>query len=166
MYMLIVRYESDAERKRLDYAIERWENKIKVEKPKGAVILVEGNEEDVKDFIEDVFSRVDNPKEKVSVYRLKSYKPEVEKKSRTLKYEVKDVKSVKKFVDYLMAKVGACLSYSNGQCNVYNVQTKKGLVRLEVCFRDHKLFFRFEGYGKGVDHLVTRIDEEMKMFLS
>ena len=49
MYMLIVRYESDAERKRLDYAIERWENKIKVEKPKGAVILVEGNEEDVKD---------------------------------------------------------------------------------------------------------------------
>ncbi len=164
--MLIVRYKSDAERKRLDYAIERWENRIKVEKPKGAVILVDGKEEDVKAFVEDVFSRVDNPKEKVSVYRLESCEPDVEKKVRTLKYDVKDVKSVKMFVDYLIAKMGACFSFSNGQCKVYNVQTKKGLVKLEVCFRDHRLFFRFEGYGKGVDHLVTRIDEEMRMFLS
>ena len=83
-----------------------------------------------------------------------------------MEYEVSDVKSIiKKFIDYLMAKIGASLNYKDGDCKVYNVQTKKGLVRLEVCFRDKRIIFRFEGYGRGVDHLVARVDEEVRMFL-
>ena len=57
--MLIVKYENDAER--IDYAVERWEKRISMEKLRGAVILIKGDEGDVSAFVEDLFSRVENP---------------------------------------------------------------------------------------------------------
>ncbi|HID43090.1 MAG TPA: hypothetical protein EYP30_04815, partial [Archaeoglobaceae archaeon] len=58
-YLLILSYESDAERKRIDYAIERWRTKLRVNKPKGAVVILDGGEEELNRFIEDLFSRIE-----------------------------------------------------------------------------------------------------------
>ena len=45
MFLLILDYVSDAERKRIDYAIERWQRKLKIKKPKGTMIVLDGKQE-------------------------------------------------------------------------------------------------------------------------
>ena len=51
MFLLILDYETDAERKRIDYAIERWQNKLKISKPKGTIIVIDGKQEQILSLI-------------------------------------------------------------------------------------------------------------------
>ena len=55
MFLLILDYESDAERKRIDYAIERWQSKLKISKPKGTIIVLDGKQEIIDDICSSLF---------------------------------------------------------------------------------------------------------------
>ena len=50
-------YESDTERKRIDYAIERWKEKTDIVKPKGTTIIFKGA--NIDKFLDDLYSRIE-----------------------------------------------------------------------------------------------------------
>jgi len=170
MYLLILDHSTDAERKRIDYAIERWQSKLSIRKPKGTIIVVDGNQKRINEFIEDLCARLENSEQKVEVYKIEGYKPEIEKNIQKLSYESEESPEfVEKFVDYLMAKLNASYEYSTEVGKVYRVYTKKGQANLEITIRstnnETKLNIAIEGYGDVVNFLSEKIDNEMKTFL-
>jgi len=176
--LLILNYQSDAERKRIDYAIERWKNKINIKKPKGTTILVKCDERDFNKFIEDLFSRLEldpndpdkSPKNKVETYLIEKYEPEIEMKTKLLKYKTYEKREVvERFLDYLMAKINAAYEYSTEFSKIYTAYTKKGQARLELRIKCNKekteINILIEGYGEVVKFLSDKIDYEIKTFL-
>ncbi|MCQ1534469.1 hypothetical protein FTO70_01895 [Methanosarcina sp. KYL-1] len=174
-YLFTIDYGSDAERKRIDYTVERWGERAKIKKPKGAVLLFEGP--DVDEFIEDLYSRLDIDAGKVEVYRVEPYEPAVEKQSRKLVYESSErFEALQSFLNYLMSKLGASFEYSTENASHYTVYTKKGQAQLEIRWlgcacggEDDGRVLRFvvsvEGYGNVVDFIADKLDEEMRIFL-
>ena len=172
--MLILSYESDAERKRIDYAIERWRTKLRINKPKGTVIILDSNEEEFNKFIEDLFSRIElepdkKPESKVEIYRIERITPEVEKRKKMLCYEAdENVETIWKFLNYLMAKINASYEYSIESAKIYTAYTKKGQARIEIRVEKRervKITVIIEGYGGVVDFLARKMNEEIKTFL-
>lgn len=174
-YLFIIDYGSDAERKRIDYTIERWSDKAKIKKPKGSVLLFEGP--DVDEFIEDLYSRLDSDAGKVEAYGVEPYEPAVEKQSRKLVYESSEpFEAVQSFLNYLMSKLGASFEYSTENASYYTAYTKKGQAQLEIRWvgctcgnreveRNLRFVISVEGYGNVVDFIADRLDEEMNIFL-
>ncbi len=174
-YLFTIDYGSDAERKRIDYTIERWSDRAKIRKPKGSVLLFEGS--DVNEFIEDLYSRLDSDAWRVKAYRLEPYEPAIEKQKRKLIYESSDhFESIQSFLNYLMSKIGANFECSNENASIYTVCTKKGQSKIEIRWagctcddREKEKSIRFvisvEGYGNVVDFIASRVDEEMSIFL-
>lgn len=170
MFLLILDYETDAERKRIDYAIERWQNKLKISKPKGTIIVIDGKQERIDEFVEDLCSRLEKSEEKVKIHRINKYDPEIEKNVKTIAYQTTEQRDfLEKFIDYLMAKLSASYEYSSKIGKVYKVYTKKGQAKLEIVLRDSEkgtdVKIAIDGYGEVVAFISDKIDNEMKTFL-
>jgi len=170
MYLLIVEYETDAERKRIDYTIEKWQKDLKIKKPKGTIIVAEGNKEIVNKFMEDLCARLERSEKKIEAYKIEIYNPKIEKNVKRLIYETKeDKKYVKKFMDYLMTKLSASYQYKSQIGKVYKAYTKKGQANMEVSIKNKNdttnITITLEGYGDVVDFLANKIDVEMQTFL-
>jgi hypothetical protein len=71
MYLVIIDYGDDVERKRVDYVIEKWKDRG-FEKAKG--IVVRTDENDIGGFIDELYS-------KISAGRIEVYKSEKEEPS-------------------------------------------------------------------------------------
>ncbi|HII00933.1 TPA: hypothetical protein HA351_04530 [Methanosarcinaceae archaeon] len=177
-YLFSIDYGSDAERKRIDYTVERWSDRAQVKKPRGAVLLFKGP--DVDEFIEDLYSRLDIDAGKVEIFRIEPYEPSVEKQSRKLVYESPErFEAIQSFLNYLMSKLGASFEYSTESASYYTAYTKKGQAELEIrwigcaCGEEDEFgegrVLRFvisvEGYGNVVDFIADKLDEEMRIFL-
>jgi len=169
-YLLFVRYETDAERKRIDYAIERWSSRAKITKPRGMAILLEVDEKNIHDFIDDLLSRLElkelRDRSKVSVFRAEPYSIDVEHKRKVLSYEFNASKqAMERFLNYMVSKIGGSYEYSSGETKIYSAYTKKGYIRLEVTLGESRVTIALEGYGDVVNFFSAKIDEEMKIFL-
>ena len=170
MFLLILDYESDAERKRIDYALERWQDKLKINKPKGTIVIIDGKQEQIDDFVEDLCARLEKSEEKVKVHRLSSYSPEIEKNVKTVTYQTTEQRGfLEKFIDYLMAKLSASYEFNSKIGKVYKVYTKKGQAKLEVALKNTDdgtdIVIAVDGYGEVVEFLKNKIDNEMNVFL-
>jgi len=173
-YILIINYETDAERKRIDYAIERWEGRVRIWKPKGVVLMLEGSREDFNEFLEDMLSRLefrpdDTIERKVRVLEASQIETKIDKKTKRLLYETTiDSETVKRFIDYLMAKLGAAYEFSDGIFKVYSAYTKKGQVRIGLRIDTAEittLEIQIEGYGEVVEFISGRLKNEIESFL-
>ena len=132
--------------------------------------MVDGDKEVVDRFVEDICARLEKSEEKVEMYKIREYRPEIEKNIRRLSYEsMEDERYIRKFIDYLMAKLNASYQYRSGIGRVYKIYTKKGQTNLEVSIknRDNEtiVIISLEGYGDVVDFISNKIDNEMKTFL-
>jgi len=170
MYMLVLDYESDAERKRIDYAIERWQNKLKISKPKGTIIIIDGGQDKIDEFVEDLCSRLESSEKKVRIHKISDYEPEIEKNVKKIEYKTKEKRDfIEKFMDYLMAKISASFEYNSKIGKVYKLYTKKGQANLEIVLRDVSegtaIIIEIDGYGEVVDFIKNKIDNEMGTFL-
>jgi len=170
MFLLILDYETDAERKRIDYAIERWQNKLKISKPKGTIIAIDGKQERIDEFVEDLCSRLEKSEEKVKIHRISKYDPEIEKNVKTIAYQTTEQRDfLEKFIDYLMAKLSASYEYGSKIGKVYKKKKKKGQAKLEIILQDREtgtdVNIAIDGYGEVVDFIATKIDNEMNTFL-
>jgi len=166
-YIVFVGYETDAERKRIDYLIEKWSGRAVVRKPRGAVIYLETDSPG--EFLEELFSKLEgNIEEKVEVYEAKPVRKKVETRKRTLEYSLPEEKRViERFIDYLMSKLNASFTGRNAVAKAYSVYTRKGRATIRVLTRGNgstKVVFEIEGFGEAVDFLAGRIDEELKLF--
>jgi len=170
-YILFVRYETDAERKRIDYAVERWSSRIRITKPRGMTLLLESMDERVvSEFLDDLLSRLElkelRDRGKVMVFRAEPCSIEVEHKRKVLSYEFSVGKpAMERFLNYMISKIGGSYEYGSGETKIYSAYTKKGYIRMEVTLREKMVTIALEGYGDVVNFFSSRIDEEMRIFL-
>jgi len=166
-YIVFVAYENDAERKRIDYLLEKWSSKADIKKPRGLVFYI--NTDKPEEFFEELFSRLEgNVKNKVEVYRAERVSRTVKAKRRSLEYQIDEERRVvERFMSYLLSKLNASLLRYEGGTKVYNVYTRKGRGTLRVTLdgsQTTKVLIEIEGYGDVVDFLSERIGEELKLF--
>ncbi|WP_292460405.1 hypothetical protein [Methanothermococcus sp.] len=167
--LIVVDYDKDAERKRIDYLIERWSNKGNIEKIRKMAIIADID--NIDDFVEDIMSRLEgNPEEKVRIYEIKELKKTISSKKTTLNYEITDKKEViESFLKYLMIKLGASYECSINNTKKYEVYTKKGNCSISIKLKENNekliINFEIEGYGESVDLIKNRIDNDMKLFI-
>ncbi|UXM84182.1 hypothetical protein [Methanococcus aeolicus] len=167
--LVVVNYDNDAERKRIDYLIEKWSNKGKIEKIRKMAIIADM--EDMDKFVNDIMSRLEGaPKEKVRIYKIEEVKKTISSKKTTLNYEIIDNKeAVEGFLKYLMIKLGASYECSINNTKKYEVYTKKGSCSISIKLKEkgNKLIitFEIEGYGESVDLIKNKINNDMKLFI-
>lgn len=166
-YLIMVDYQSDAERKRIDYAIERWKDRGVLRKPKGTIIHYSGDE--IDEFLDDIYSRLGTGKEAVHVFAGDPYSPAVTEQTRHLEYSTKMESAILgKFLNYIMNKLGASFEGNQGDIRCYTAYTKKGQVGIDVSMTSGdttELLIVLRGYGEVVSFIAERIDKELKVFL-
>ena len=163
-YLIVVDYDRDTERKRIDYLIEKWSQRIDIEKVRKMALLVEV--ENIDEFVEDIISRLEgDPEGKVRIYEVREVKKSVPLKNIKLSYKIPGREGIDSFLNYLMVKLGASYECSIGGAKRYYVYTKKGKCSISVGFYRHLLIFEIEGYGEGVDLIKNKIDNDMRLFI-
>ena len=191
-YLILVEYQSDAERKRIDYAVEKWQGKADVSKPRGAVI--EFRNGDIDSFLDNLYSRLPDGKSAVRVFEGKDYSPEISEKTYILKYETDaEPKAAESFLNYLMNRTGASFDGIRSGIKCYTAYTTKGQVMIDIAIeKKEKTGNRTEtarseneafsagagtsgtvtsvritvrGYGEVAQFICSRIDKEMTAFL-
>ncbi|HIE31214.1 MAG TPA: hypothetical protein EYP67_02380 [Methanosarcinales archaeon] len=162
MYLVVARYTDDAERKRIDYAIERWKAVAGVEKPDGVPILFKG--EDAKGFVEDLYSRLS--RESVSVYSLNDVPFEIEKDEMVIETVLEgDLGTIRKFLGFIMAKQKGVLITETELERTYEVSTRKGKANVAINLTDvGRLRIIISGYGDALRLIHEKIESEIRYF--
>lgn len=166
MHLIIAKYDSDPERKRIEYALEKWREKLDISKPTGLVAIVDGA--DVEGLVEELYSRT--KKENVTLYHIEKVHldiAEVEKEIRLKLGEKKE--TAERLLDFIMAGQKAILKFELAQPRekVYEVYTKKGKAQILVSLRSGEtgvnLRLRISGYGEAVDLLCRKLEEQLRL---
>ncbi len=164
MYLVVVNYDKDVERKRLDYLIEKWSKRGKIEKIKKTALIVDVDNMD--EFIKEISSKLEgNEEKKLKLYKIEEVRKKIQKEKNILKYKIKDTEFLRKFIDYLMAKMGGAYISSIGNTAKYEVYTKKGKGIVKIIINNSDVMFEIEGYGEVVNYLSEKIDEEMRFIV-
>ncbi len=154
MYLIVAKYTDDAERKRIDYAIDRW----KAVTP----ILFKG--ENVEDFVEDLYSRLS--REAVSVYSLNDVSFEIEKEELSIETALEgDLGTIRKFLGFIMAKQKGVLITETEFERTYEVSTRKGKANVAINLTDGgRVRILISGYGDALGLIREKIESEIRYF--
>ena len=166
MYLITAKYTSDSERKRIEYILEKWRNKMNITKPEGVTAIVaEGN---IDELILDLYSRTE--KDNVALYSIKKVELDVAQVEKILRLKLSEKReTVEKLLDFIMARQKAILKLelSEPREKVYEVYTKKGKAEISMGLRGDEaavdLQLRVSGYGEAVDLLYRKLAEELKL---
>ncbi|NJE04693.1 hypothetical protein E3E36_00710 [Thermococcus sp. M36] len=170
-HLFVVMYENDAERKRVEYLIDKWSNRVRVSKVKGISFIVDSP--DVSEFAEELLSKLDPPTEgKVRVY---SIKPEdIGSKVTPRRVEIERLTEeeptvVAKLLRYVLSKFGAYYVSSEGSVSKYMAYTKKGRLEITVSVEEEggetAVRVLVEGYGSAVEDMAKKIERELSLLL-
>lgn len=119
-YLFIVDYEDDAERKRVEYLFNNWDDG-EITKPSGLVRI--GRSVSHDELYEDLVAKV--PADQVQSYRLEPVDTDVTPETLTVDQSINAPKdAVETFVEYIFSKKKAVLQ--SAPHNEYEVYTKKG----------------------------------------
>jgi len=157
-YLFVVSYEDDAERKRVEYLFNNWDDG-EVRKPSGLVRI--GTEVDHDALYEGLVSKI--PADQVDSFRLESVDPDVSKERHTVDQSVNaDRDAVESFVEYMLSKKKAVLQ--SAARNEYEVYTKKG--RATVSYRltadgETTVEISIEGYPPAPAFLAEFFETEL-----
>ena len=165
MYLLVIKYASEAERKRIEYLLEKWKKNIKMERIRDIVVVVKKGEP--TEMLEELYGRVS--KNNVEIFSIEKVSPDIEKNRREIElYLEESYEHVEKLLSFIMAKQKATLKRSFGGFRVYERYTKKGMVeisiKLEKIKNGVKIAIAIEGYGDAVDLVYERLNEEISYF--
>jgi len=166
-YLFIVDYEDDAERKRIDYLLEKWRERARVSKPKGLTFVIET--EEIDKFAEELFSKL-NPESsgKVEVFALheKDLQSKIQPNKLVIEYQSEESPgTVKKFLEYVFSKNNIRYYSSDIKSTKYFTLTRKGRVDIEVIIESRKNGTRvkllFSGYGEAVEYVSEKLKEDL-----
>ena len=154
--MLIVRYIGDIERKRLEYLMSRWGHKFSFKKIQGAVVMIEGPEDGIEEFVKEVYSRI--PRDRVEVYSIEKLgvEPQPERLERSITVN-SDETTVWSIIDFLMKKSKGVLISETGEAKKYRVYVRGGVADVE--FRVFK-----KGSSLLISFIVEGYDEHAREF--
>lgn len=162
MYLFEVRYQSEAERKRLEYLLSKWEERVA--RPSGYMFIVE--ESIFDELAEELGARF--PPESVRVHKLAEVELETPVHSRRVSLALsKPIVEVKPFVSYLISKRRGVLSRTVGNIDMYDIYTRKGRVELSVNISGDSscsVDLRLKGSKDAVELLAEEFGEELRIF--
>lgn len=166
MYLITAKYTSDSERKRIEYALEKWRDRINIAKPEGLVAIVDDTE--IQELVTDLYSRT-NPRG-IEIYRLQKTDFDIaEVEQQTTVVTKENQETAGKLMEFIMARQKAVLKtrYPGTNRNVYEVISRKGKAECAVEIIKSgvgsKIIVTTTGYGDTVDFLHARISEEIKL---
>jgi hypothetical protein len=164
MYLIQVNYRNDNERKRLDYLVDKRRGEVEV--LRGYMFTVKDSA--YKEVMEEVLNKF--PSELVKSYKLESVDLKEEKRMEDFSVQVnKDLREVRSFLSYLLSKRRGVLEGNVGDVEVYDIYTRKGIVRLHLSLVDGRpvtVNFHLEGAEEAVKKLGEEFREEMRFFNS
>ncbi|MBC7094466.1 hypothetical protein [Thermococcus sp.] len=170
-YLFIVDYQDDAERKRIDYLLEKWQERAAISKPRGLTFIIDT--EDISEFAEELLSKL-NPdsSKKVEVFLLheKDLQAKVQPKRVVLEYHSKEsAEVVKKLLEYVFSKNNIRYYSSDIRSTKYFILTRKGRVDIEVTLEpkgnEIQIKLVLSGYGEAVEYIAGKLKEEVESFL-
>jgi hypothetical protein len=167
VYLILAKYSDEAERKRIEYAMERWGKEMKLGRPDGVPIIVDEDNEKVMEFLDDLYSRTS--RDKVKIYDLSQSSFEVEEKEEHLRAELEgSLETVEKFIGFILAKLNAFFKRAIPSGKLYQVSTKKGRAeistRLLAGNKNVTVDIRISGYGDAPGLISNKINNELKYY--
>lgn len=166
MYLITAKYTTDSERKRIEYALEKWREQLRINRPEGIVVFA--NSEEVDDLVLELYSRVD--RKNVSLYRVEKVELDVTKGEKEIKMILKEgVAGLEKLLSFIMARQKAIFKMQLTQPHqkIYEVVTKKGKAEVTIAFLESEkgtsLRVRISGYGEVVDLLHRKLTDELSL---
>jgi len=167
LHLIIAKYTSDAERKRIEYAIDKWREQIRISRPDGITVLADGDDSDITRFLEELYSKA--LPDGIAHYRVEAGRLDVEPTERQLKLRIfETLAAVEKVLRFIMTRLRATLREESREPRwlLYELQTKKGKVEVSATLREDGIVvnvdLRISGYGQGVDLVRDRLREELK----
>jgi len=170
-YLFVIDYADDAERKRIDYLLEKWKERARISKLKGLTFVIET--EEVNRFAEELFSKL-NPEsfKKVETFVLweKDLQSNIQPNKLVLEYQSKEpLDTVKKFLKYVFSKNNIRYYSSDVNSAKYFTLTRKGRVDIEVVIKPTnkrtEVKLLFSGYGEAVEYVAEKLKEELELLL-
>jgi hypothetical protein len=165
MHLIIAKYDSDAERKRIEYVLDKWKETLRITKPEGIISIVEG--EELESLLEDLYSRT--TKRNVTLYKVEKQTVDLESTEGEIKIKFNDKKeTIEKLVSFIMARQKAVLKRETKEPfeRVYEVITKKGRAEISLLLvgegQAFNLLLRITGYGEVVQFVKSRLEEEFR----
>lgn len=167
-HLLVIDYETDAERKRIDSAIERFRSKLEIHREKGVIIRLGGD--DIEEFLQDLYARLEKGRENVRIYASEEYTSTIDEISETIVYETGiETESVRKFTRFLLNKMNASYEGVTNGIESYSVYTRKGRASIGTRFTTQdngiKVVITITGFGNVVPFVANKIDEDLHTFL-
>ncbi len=167
VYLIITKYSDEAERKRVEYAIERWGQQMKLGRPDGVPIIVDDTNENVMEFLDDLYSRT--ARDKVKIYNLSEASFEVEEKEEQLRAELDGgLETIEKLIGFILAKLNAFFQREMPSGKLYQVSTKKGKAEISTHLVGEgsrvTVDIRIRGYGDAPGLIYNKINNELKYF--
>ncbi len=170
-YLIISKFDDDAERKRIEYVIDKWRDRVRIDPPEteGMMTVVRGELEDIEGFVEELrakTSREDN----VHTYELNRQElASKERQALPLKVRIKGSRdSAERLLSFIMAKQKAIIlpgQDRNAPETAYQVVSRKGRARvtIELAQQDGYISatLRITGFGAVVELLERRLKEEI-----
>jgi hypothetical protein len=155
MHMVIVRYDDDAERKKIEYLIAKY----RVKRVKDVVIEVDDSI--FSSFIKELLGRV--PEEKIRLYEVSEKKVKIERSKKEITDTIDtDIDTVRQFIDYLMVRRRGNYRGKLRDFERYRIYTKKGFVDISIGYSEVAgktgIHLIIEGSKEGVE----KIHEEMR----
>lgn len=155
MHLIIVSYENDAERKKIEYVIAKYRAK----RVKDVVIEVEDS--DFEPFVKELFGRI--PEEKIKTYLVSEKKMSLERAKEEIKESFNaDRDTISQFINYLIVRRRGNYRGKLGGFERYRIHTKKGLANISLKYSEKggstDVWLIIEGSSEG----VKKIREEMK----
>jgi len=172
MYLITAKYFNDAERKRIEYIIKLWEDKVNIIKPPGITFLVDGKPDEI---VNELASKISE--KNIDVFKLDELSLNLEKgrKKTEMSFDV-DVNAVEKFVGFVMAKRKGVLKRESKKPRIkeYSVYTNKGGGDVVVKFssgedgkgttKETKLLIVIEAFEPALSYLYRIITEDFEYF--
>jgi len=161
MYQIIVEYQSDAERKRIEYIFSKYGGKI--HRPKGYVVNVEN------DIYEEVLHALlaKHSPGKVTSYKLEAQDFDFPLIQRTMVYTFnKTISDVSSFLSYLISRRRGVLIDSSVY-DLYEIYTRKGRVELRTRVESNEkstLNLTLNGTLESVEFVRSEFEEELQTY--
>lgn len=160
MRLIYIEYEDDAERKRIDYLVEKWEKRARITKLKGLSVLIDDS---ASEFLNELYARL-NPGslKKLKIYRVSRETPFVETESVSFTVETAEKPEIaRKILSLVLSRINA-RKFSE---NKFFVLTKKGRVEIEVGGEKNRFQFTVTGYGDTARKFADKLRKELEIFL-
>lgn len=164
MFIVQVDYRNENERKRLDYIVGKWNNVIR--KPDGYILEIE-DEEAFSEILEEILSKF--PPELVRAFRAEELKLGPERVQETRVYKLnKGIQETRTFLNFLVAKNRGIYLGKAGDAEIYDLYTRKGMVRAYITLRQEQGFtyvtLQYVGTEEAINKIMDDIEKEMRIF--